>query len=289
MTRIDHALDSLDAYVASFSAEPLPVLRRTVRELATLKENEERIGGKQITAVVLGDPLMTMRLLSHIAHNRGARQNHDITTIDRAIMMIGVTPFFRIFDNMPTLEDQLADSPQALVGVLRVIARARRAAHYARDWAIIRHDLDLEEITVAALLHDAADILCWAFAPTLTARVYAMQRADRSLRSAAAQREVFGFPANDIQLAIAEAWRLPPLLITLMNPAHDANPRVRTIALATALARHNARGWDNPAIPDDLDAIGRLLHINRDQLIRHLAIPEEDAARLLPEDTDPPA
>ena len=57
----------------------------------------------------------------------------------------------------------------------------------------------------------------------------------------------------------------------------------------TALARHNARGWDNPAIPDDLDAIGRLLHINRDQLIRHLAIPEEDAARLLPEDTDPPA
>ncbi len=282
MKRIHRPLESLDSYVACFSQETIPVLKRTAQQIAALREQEDDISGKQITAVVLGDPLMTLRLLSYMEQNRGQSQNHDITTIDRAVMMIGITPFFRAFEHMPTLEEQLADNPKALVGCLRVIARARRAAHYARDWAILRHDLDVEEITVATLLHDTSDVLCWAFAPELTQRVYDMQRADHSLRSAVAQREVFGFTANEIQLAVAHAWRLPALLISLMNAANTENPRMRTVELATALARHAARGWRNAAIPDDLHAISELLRINREQLIKHLAIPQEDAERLLP-------
>jgi len=286
MLRFDTPLDSLDAYVSGFSQEPIPVLKRTVQQLAVLKENEDSIGGKQLATVVLSDPLMTLKLLSYLEQHRRASQNHDITTIDRAVMMIGISPFFRIFADMPTLESRLADVPNALVGALRVIARAKRASHYARDWAILRHDLDVEEITIAALLHDTADVLCWTFAPTLTARLYDMLRADRGLRSAVAQREVFGFTANEIQLAVAKAWRLPGLLITLMNGADTQNPRVRTVQLANALARHNARGWQNAAIPDDLEAISRLLRVNRTQLIKHLAIPLEDAERLLPPDPE---
>ena len=287
MPPILHALASLDDYVAAFSSAPLPVLRRTVRELAALEADHEAIAGRQITAVVLNDPLMTLRLLIHLERHRSGKQNHDITTIDRAIMMMGVTPFFRAFADMPTLEDSLADHSAALVGVLRVIARARRAALYAREWAIVRHDLNVEEITVGALLYDTADMLCGIFAPTLTQQVYKRQRADRSLRSAVAQRDAFNFTANEIQLALSRAWRLPDLLVTLMDQATARNPRVRTVVLANALARHIARGWDNPAIPDDLDAIAKLLRINRAQMIRQLAIPAEHAERLLPETPEP--
>ncbi|MFV0662564.1 HDOD domain-containing protein [Denitromonas sp.] len=289
MTRLTQALPSLEAYVALFSQGNLPVLRRTVRDLAALREAEDQVNGKQITSIILGDPLMTLRLLGHLEANRSRAQNHAITTIDRAVMMIGISPFFRQFDNLPTVEDALADTPSALIGVLGVIGRARRAARYAREWAIIRHDLDVEEITIAALLHDTADILCWAFAPTLTAQVYARQRADRTLRSVTAQREVFGFSANEIQLALARKWQLPDLLIHLMDESSADNPRVRTVALANALARHNAKGWQNPAIPDDLTALQGLLKLNREQVIRRLAIPEEDAQRLLSEPTDSPA
>lgn len=286
MLRFDTPFDSLDAYVNCFSQQPIPVLRRTVQQLAVLQEDEDRIGGKQLAAVVLSDPLMTLKLLSYLEQHRRAAQNHDITTIDRAVMMIGISPFFRIFADMPTLESQLADVPKALVGALRVIARARRATHYARDWAILRHDLDVEEITVAALLHDTAELLCWAFAPTLTQRVYEMQRTDAGIRSAVAQRHIFGFTANEIQLAVAKAWRLPNLLVTLMSGGDTENPRIRTVQLANALARHNTRGWQNAAIPDDLEAISSLLKVNRTQLIKHLAIPAEDAERLLPPDPE---
>jgi HD-like signal output (HDOD) protein len=283
MIRIQHALDSVDAYVDCFSQEPLPVLRHTVRQLELLHADEDRVSGKQIAATVLADPLMTLRLLSYMEQNRRRAQNHDITTIDRAVMMIGISPFFRLFADMPTLEDRLADMPKALVGCLRVIARARRAAHFARDWAILRHDLDVEEITVAALLHDTTDILCWAFAPGLTQQMHDRQRQDPELRSVTAQRDVFGVTAAEIQLAVAKAWHLPELLISLMNSANSDNPRILTVELANALARHTASSWDNPAIPDDLAAIATLLRINREQLIRHLAIPLEAAERLLPE------
>lgn len=283
MTRLDRPLPSLDAYVALFSQGHLPVLRRTVRELDALREKEDEVNGRQISSVILGDPLMTLRLLSHLEVHRRQSQNHAITTIDRAVMMIGISPFFRLFKDLPTLEERLADTPSALIGVLGVIGRAKRAAHYAREWAIIRHDLDVEEITIAALLHDTADILCWAFAPALTQRVYDMQRADRSLRSAIAQHEVFGFTAQEIQLALARKWKLPELLIRLMDESQADNPRVRTVTLANALARHNARGWRNAAIPSDLEAIQSLLRLNREQVIRRLAIPEEDAQVLLPE------
>ena len=31
--------------------------------------------------------------------------------------------------------------------------------------------------------------------------------------------------------------------------------------LAIRLARHSADGWDNPALPDDVDEIAALLHL----------------------------
>lgn len=282
MTLITQPLESVDAYVAFFSQQTLPVLRHTARALDALREKQDQVSGKQIAAVVLSDPLLTLKLLSHLETHRRRSQNHDITTIDRAIMMMGLTPFFRTFDKLPTVEDALAHHPRAILGVVQVIARTRRAAHVARDWAIVRHDLDVDEITVAALLREATEIVCWIYAPALTARVYELQRANRQIRSAAAQEQVFGASAGDIQLALVQAWHLPALLVSLLDDRESGNPRVRNITLAADLARHSAKGWDNPALPDDLAAAESLLHIGRPQLLNRLGVPPEAQAPFLP-------
>lgn len=275
MPLIATPLPSVDAYVRHFSGQELPVLRRTARELDALRVSADSVSGKRLAAIVLGDPLMTMRLLTHLEKHRGRSQNHDITTIDRAIMMMGVEPFFATFAQLQTVEDTLHAHPKALIGVIRVIANARRAADFARDWAVVRHDLDPNEITVAALLREATEIVCWVFAPELTQRVYAMQNADRSLRSASAQRSVFGTTANEIQLGLIRAWRLPKLLVQLLDETQHENARVRTVKLAADFARHVSRGWDDAALPDDIAAIEKLLHLPRDVLLQRLGVPEE--------------
>lgn len=286
MPLLTEALPSLEAYVAFFASQPLPVLRHTAKALDGLRDDEERINGKQVAGVILADPLMTLRLLTHLEANRRSSQNHDITTIDRAVMMMGIAPFLRAFADLPTVESTLAAHPKALLGALKVIGRSRRAAHIARDWAIVRHDLDVDEITVATLLREATEIICWVFAPALTQRVYDLQRADRTLRSAIAQRQVFGFTAQEIQQALVEAWRLPRLLMDLMDDRHAANPRVRNVVIATNLARHAAHGWDNAALPDDFRDAQALLHIGLRPLLQRLGVPAEFAETYLAGEED---
>lgn len=292
MQHLDHPLDSVERYIAHFSSQPIPVLKRTATQLTELAPQRERIGARQLAGIVLGDPLMTLRLICHLQTHRSQRQNHDITTIDRAIMMLGIEPFFTHFGRLDTLEDALAAHPRALIGLLKVIGRARRAAAYARDWAIVRHDLDVEEIAIAALLREAAEIMCWVHAPGLTQKVFDLLHSQRGLRSVTAQRAVFGASFGAMQLQLVRAWRLPELLVNLMDPEHMENPRVRTVLLADDLTRHAGNGWDDPALPDDLRAIEALLRIPRAQLLARIKVPPDQQARFLepePESGTPPA
>lgn len=274
---IDKPLANLETWVDCLSKQDLPVLKRTVRELASLRQKEDTVTSRAIASVVLQDPLMTVKVLALIESRRRKSQNHDITTIDHAIMMMGISPFFQQFENLLTIEDTLKAHPQALLGVMKVITRARNASRWARDWAIVRHDLDVDEVTVAALLYDCAEILCWVFAPTLSISLRATLLANSGMRSVAAQVAVFGVTAHDLQIGLARAWHLPALLVSLMEDANANHPRVRNVVLAVNLARHAANGWDDPALPDDFAGISALLHISREALLARLGLSQLEA------------
>lgn len=278
---IEQPLSGLDAWVEFFSTAELPVLRHTVHELQAMREDIDRVSGRQIAGTILRDPMMTLRVLAYIEANRRARQTTDITTVERAIMMIGIVPFFRDFDELPLIEDALRPHPQALLGLLKVVKRDRRAAQWARDWAIVRHDLDVDEITVAALLHDFAELLMWCFAPTLALKVRDAQAADARRRSADVQAEIYGVPLYQLKMELAKRWHLPELLTQLMDNQNAANPRVRNVKLAVDLARHSATSWTDAALPDDLKGIRELLHINQETLVRRLGVDDATAQGLL--------
>jgi HD-like signal output (HDOD) protein len=262
----------IEAWVAYFSQAQLPVLRHTVTTLNELRGCAERVNARILASTILHDPLMTLRVLAYIEDHRRKSQNADITTIERALMMIGVEPFFRDFQNLPLIEDNLRAHPKALLGLLKVIVRARKASQWAREWAIIRHDLDVDEIIVATLLYEVAEILMWCFAPTLALRVKEMQLADRSLRSSVAHQQIYNVPLNLLQIELAKAWHLPNLLTALMDRNNEGHPRVRNVTLAADLARHAANGWDDAALPDDLTGVEELLHVNRETLLRKLGL-----------------
>ncbi len=252
----------IESWVKRLDDEKIPVLRHTNRSIADAKENIDRISGREISAIVLHDPLMTVRVLAYILPYRGKRLQTDITTVEHAAMMLGIEPFFEHFKDLPSIEDKLKAHPHALLGLLHVIRRSQRAAHYAYDWALWRHDFNVEEVTIAALLHDLAEILLWCFAPAQSLEVLALQNANQSLRSAAAQEMVFGFRIGELQMALCRDWQMPDLLQHLMDDQHAESPRVLNVKLAVDLARHSANGWDDAALPDDIDAIGKLLNLN---------------------------
>ena len=272
---IDRPFETMEGWVAYLNAAEIPILRQTARRLDEARQNIDRINGRDIAAIVLQDPLLAVRVLAYIQPFRGKHLRSDITTIGNAIMMLGVEPFFRRFESPITIESLLKNEPQALLGVLHVIRRVQRASRYAHDWAFERHDMNTEEVALAALLHDLAEILLWCFAPRLAIEIRALQSADKTLRSATAQQQVLGIHLFDLQLALCDAWQLPELLKTLMDDANAELPRVRNVVLAVNLARHSANDWTNPALPDDFYAIEKLMHIDRKTLLERLSLPDD--------------
>ena len=220
---------------------------------------------------------MTLKVLAWISTHRGRRQLTEIETIEPAVVMMGVPPFFHNFATLVTVEDQLHDWPQAHLGLMKVIGRSFRAAHYARDWALLRRDLDTEVVIIAALLHDFAELLLWSFAPALALRIRDVKRAGVGVRTRTAERQVLGITLDELELALMRAWQLPELLQTISDNSHPDHPQVRNVIFAVNLARHSANGWDDPALPDDYRDIASLLHIT----------PGQVQTRVMPQEPDP--
>ncbi|KXS33770.1 MAG: Metal-dependent hydrolase HDOD [Candidatus Gallionella acididurans] len=251
----------LQYWVAHLSRSDLPVLKQTARELAALRADENRLTVLAVAGVIARDPMMTVKLLRYLQKHKHKVQTTEVIQIEQALLMLGIEPFFNHIAPEPVVEEVLQAHVAVLAPVLRVVHRSHRASQYAMDWAVRLRDLHYEEVRIAALLHDIAEILMWCFAPDAMLEIRAIQQQDKSLRSHHVQQQVLGFGLLELQKELALQWGLPKLLLNLMHDASMHQQRERNVALAINLARHSANGWDDAALPDDYKGIGDLLHI----------------------------
>jgi HD-like signal output (HDOD) protein len=259
---LSQPLPDLAAWTAHFQAAQIPVLASSAEALEALRVNEDEVDANLIGETVSGDPLMTLRVLAHAAANRPPRMVTDTGTVTAAVVMMGITPFFRAFGPAPTVEDRLRDDPQALAGLQAVLRRSHRAATFALSFAVHRMDPEAALIHQAALLHDFAELLLWCHAPGLALELGRRQQADPALRSAAVQSAVLNVELAELQLALMRAWRLHDLLIKTADERHAEQPNVRAVALGVRLARHSAQSWENAALPDDYSDVAGLLNLS---------------------------
>ncbi|KNZ31101.1 MAG: histidine kinase [Methylibium sp. NZG] len=257
---LTRALPDLRAWTAHFMAAEIPILADTAEALEAMRPHEDDLDANTIGEMISADPLMTVKVLAYAATHRGSRIVTDPETVIATLVMMGISPFFRAFGPQPTVEQRLADEPEALEGLRDTVRRSHRAASFALGLAVHRHDHDAAVIHEAALLHDFAEMLLWCHAPALALQIRHAQQADPALRSSVVQRELLNIELADLQQSLMKAWRLPELLVRISDDAHAEQASVRNVALAVRLARHTAYGWDNAAIPDDVAAIAALLN-----------------------------
>ena len=272
---IDFPFPGAAPWVDHFKTIEVPILRHTAQQLDELRDTADTINTRKLASVIAHDPLMTLRLFQYMQANRSRNQSADITTIERALVMIGTQNFYNSIRNPPILEQQLKGYPKAMLGLLKVIARSRTASQWARDWALQRQNVSFDEIAMAALLHDLVEILMWCFAPNLAIRAKERLASEPGRRSSQIQQEVFGAPFDEIAVELIAHWGLPPLLCSLLKPADAEIANVRNVVLAVDLARHSANGWNDPALPDDYRAIEALLHMSHSNLLERIGAPDE--------------
>jgi HD-like signal output (HDOD) protein len=246
-------------WVRYFRLVEIPVLASTAQALEDLRLVEDDVDARTISQVAGRDPLMTLKILVYASTQGADRRLTDAETVLEALVLMGITPFFRLFGPQPTVEDHLADNPEALAGLQRVLRRADRASRFAASFAIHRADHDAVVLHEAAQLHDFTEMLLWLHAPGLALELRHRQQADPTLRSNAAQRALLNAELNEIQHELMQLWRLPEILVRITDDRHAENSQVRNVLLAIRAARHSTDGWDNPALPDDIRDIAALL------------------------------
>jgi HD-like signal output (HDOD) protein len=258
---ITRALPDLQAWTAHFLVAPMPVLAETAELLETYRTNEDAVDAHLLGETISTDPLMSLKLMAHVAGVRSRRSTTDPETVTAALVLLGISPFFRAFGPQTSVDRHLSGHPEALQGLDEVLKRAHRSAAFALAFAVHRMDHDAPVIHAATLLHDFAEVLLWLHAPALAAQIAERQRQDPTLRSASVQRELLNIELPDLQQALMRAWHLPELLVQINDERHAETAQVRNVLLAVRLARHSARGWDNAALDDDVRDIAVLLNL----------------------------
>ena len=275
----DRAPHDVPAWAALFDHASLPVLARTAEALEELRAIEDAVDAHGLAEVIASDPLMTLKVLAHVAHVRRGREGSEVETVTEALVMLGIPPFFRAFGPQATVEERLAAHPQAMAGFNEVLRRSDRAARFAIGFAVHRMDHDAPVLFEAALLHDFAELLLWLQAPALALDIHQRQAADTTLRTAVAQKAVLNIEISDLQHTLMKDWRLPSLLVRITDDHSQApTSQVRNVLLAIRVARHSAQGWDNAALPDDIAEIATLLQMSPDATSRLLLEIDDDGS-----------
>jgi HD-like signal output (HDOD) protein len=259
---LESPLPDLASWTEYFQNAPIPVLGETALALENLRSKEDVVDANAIGEMVSNDPLMTLKVLAYASSHRGRRVVTDTETVTAALVMMGISPFFRNFERQRTVEEHLGMEPEALAGLRAAVRRTHRGANFALGFAVHRSDPDAAVVHAVALLHEFADMLLWCHAPRLQIRIHALQEADSTLRSATVQRRELNIEIPDLQASLMRAWHLPELLAHMGDDLHADNPNVRSVELAARLARHTERGWDNAAVPDDISEIAELLNLS---------------------------
>ncbi len=273
-----------DEWVSRLTPQEIPVLQATQQALRTLRSAPD-VSAARIAAVVLPDPMMTLKLMRLANANKAGAFAQRITTAEHAVMMLGLeTTFKRLIESRP-MEERLTQTAQQ--GLLRTAARAYHAATQARDWGVHRLDTNVEEVYIAALLQELGEMALWQAAPE---KMAPLDKARRKSGRQEAETEAFGFTMDAVSMALAEQWNMPPLVTTAMQrDQYEIHARSRCVMLSSRLARDAEWGWHGPTLAADMDMIAEVRRLHRDEVVAQAHKTAADAARRRVFSSFPPA
>lgn len=240
-------------WAAFFETQELPVMPRSKRLLLEMEATKgELLAAKELSAIVVSDPLLCLRLLREAERGKSHRLDHETTTALAAIMQLGIDEFRELLLASPEIEE-------ANAGLIEVESRATAAAGVALHWASGRRDLNPEEVAVAALLADAGELLLWVYAPELPQAARDELASGRARRSSQAQSQACGFDFKLLTMRCAELWKLPLLVVQLLRGVDT--PRANLTRICSNTARHlvEASATSTLALASDLVEVRELI------------------------------
>lgn len=236
--------ERLSALLAAMQSHGgLPSVGHTLGRLTQLLESDD--DALQVLAdVILSDVALTQRLLK-IANTIPYRSGPQaVTTVTRAIMLLGFDQVRVAAMSVVLVEGLLGER---LPELREEFHQSLLAGSLARELLAGATGSEAEEAAIAAMFRSVGRLLVAVFAPADHADIRALAERERIAESAAARR-VLGRSHDELTDQVLRDWRLPDRILTAVQPlparieaAGSAAERIRAIAqlaegLAAALA-----------------------------------------------------
>lgn len=250
--------NTLNAWADKLQHAVLPALPQTVAELTRLSA-DDNVNMWNLARVVEKDPGLCIALLRRVNNGGQKRLRTEVTTVEHAMMMLGMTQLRALPKAVPLI--QRAGDAVGRERALRLMARSYHAAWQARELARLRKDLEPDEIFLPALLHNLGEILLWLYAPAKMTQIEELT-SQQQMEPQEAQYVVLGFGLDHLTLMLARRWGLPTLLQDSLKSESAQQPRVYGIMLAVQLARAAEQGWYRAVTTSVLEHIAE--HLGHD-------------------------
>ncbi len=268
-------------WVARWRSKPLAMLLQTRERLDRLRDSAGDPSPADLSKIVQTDPFLSYLLLKAVNNRQRGQFSSEVIGIENGLKLDGVQRFLEQFGHLPVIEERFASGSAEYSLLLQQIMIARQAAAFAWDWAVARLDLKPEEIYTAALLHNQAWCQLALHEPQL-AVAWQPWHTSPLQNDPQAQQSALNAPLSQIQDMLMQGDNIPPLLLELIAPSADSNPRAMIVHAATLVSRLSVSGWQHPQLQDQLANVAQSLRREDDDIwlrVKRVAI---DFARVWP-------
>ncbi len=258
--------NTLNAWADKLQHAVLPALPQTVAEMVRLG-SDDNVNMWSLARVVEKDPGLCIALLRRVNAGGQKRLRTEVTTVEHAMMMLGLTQLRTLPKAIPLI--QQAGDPTGRERALRLMAQGYHAAWQARELARLRKDMEPDEVFLPALLHHLGEILLWLYAPAKMLQLEELITRQQ-MEPEEAQYVVFGFGLDHLTLTLARLWGLPTLMQDSLKSESAQQLRIYGIMLAVQLARVVEQGWYRAASTTVLEQIAHHLGHDLDITTTHV-------------------
>lgn len=244
----------LEEWAELLRAEEMPIFSSTAQNIYCSLD-DRRKGVMDLATIVLQDPNLTAKLLkvgNSSYYNPG---RHKMSTVSRAIVILGVEVIRELTLACSFFESILTSSNQERAN--QEIAIAIHSAVQARELAIALRDPSPEEVFIAALLHNVGHVAFWCSGNKQVTQVHDLI-AKSNLESGAAEKKVLGFTLHELSKKLSKAWHLSGLVVDAIHQPESMDARIRNVQFGERICRALKAGWQSTEMADCMRELSSL-------------------------------
>ena len=245
--------------------EDFPALSGQVMRIQSLT-GDEREKTQRLTDEILKDVALTKKLLRLANSALLMRDGEGVTTVTRAVAMLGFTNVRNLSLSLVLLEHLSHKGQQQLL--LDAYQKALFSATLASAWS--GDSPHAEEVFLGALFQGLGPMLLACFFPEEAAQLQALVAQDPK-HALKFERQILGAELEQLTLAVARSWHFPEMILRIMQaqteplPTRLPHDTVQSLRWLATMANHAAQQLlCNEATPE-------WSHAHTDQICRRYA------------------